>query len=278
MKSLESNNKEKDSSKQDITNKDENIIDKQSNQNQDEVKYTVSKRIEKIRSFLIVNEIFFNIITALCLSGMALYLSYETNQFAKLQTKIAFAENQPNFYIDVAYIYNPETRKSSGKEIKIYNNSGQVQNLYSSVHSYLQITFIDSINTKHNKIVPLMGLYSGSFANSSNLGFITKHGAGDNNNTWLIALENRIEKTLEINGYKYPNIEEKSYLTLEYLDFMGNKTQSAFDVSFGTGKYIHNTNYIDSLKLLHNVLSKKTFDIIEYETYTENQILNRIFD
>lgn len=127
-------------------------------------------RIDKIRVWLKNNKIFFEIFAAVVLPTMAIFVSWEANQIVANQTEIMKSERLPVLYLNVAQIYDPNTKNYTQDELSIYNVGGPLSEFNFKEAVFFKIAYGRPPGEMKTALVPLIGYYSTGFVTNNPTG------------------------------------------------------------------------------------------------------------
>lgn len=194
-----------------------------------------------IKKFLEDNKIFFEVLVSLSLTAMALYVSYQANRIAAVQTKISESENMPVFEVIASQTYDKALKFYTENIIDISNEGGPIYNFTPKAVTFLEVAYTDEQNGYTQKIerIPLVGYFTTSFVSNKTKGNMVTW-QGYRNNLKLRDLEKEISQSAMLSN-KFVSLEIKVYLLVSYEDFL-RRAQVEYYYSSVTGtKKITNT-------------------------------------
>ena len=115
--------------------------------------------VSKIRDWLTANKIFFETITAVLLSLMALMVLIQTNQIASYQTTIMKSEHLPILHLNVDLEWNSTAAKYSEDELTISNIGAPLGELKSRVAIFFRVKWETQNNEPKEALVPINDYY-----------------------------------------------------------------------------------------------------------------------
>lgn len=179
------------------------------------------KYFRNFRSWLEKNKIFFELLSMVVLSTMAIIVSKNANEISTTQTRIMEYENQPNF--DLVFYQSFEDSTNIPTSIwNVYNRGGRVTDYELEDISFVRATILKN----NNYIIKLIPLFFYLDFNHT----ITGETAG-----LVEILKNNLLKSqmIELNrafrGKGY--IEIETYLKISYTNFLNVKKSKYFQLS-----------------------------------------------
>ena len=119
----------------------------------------LKKYVSKIRDWLNTNKIFFETITAVLLSLMAITVSYQTNQIASYQTIIMKSEFLPILHLNVDLEWNNTAAKYSDDELTISNIGAPLSELKSTGAIFFNVKWDTQNEEPKEALVPINDYY-----------------------------------------------------------------------------------------------------------------------
>lgn len=104
-------------------------------------------KISKIRTWLNKNKVFFEVIVALLLSFMAIFLSIQANRIATTQTKIMEEENLPQIEIRSTQEYNERNKLYDNDIWLFFNRGGKISDFDVTNYSVYRFTYRPNYDT-----------------------------------------------------------------------------------------------------------------------------------
>ncbi len=124
----------------------------------------IKKVVERFRSSLEVNKVFFELIVAGLLSFMAVFVSVQANRIAELQTNIMKAENLPRLEIRKTQEYNDELNIYDNNIWMFFNRGGGLYNFKTNDFSLFQFysnSYFDTLTIPIYAYLNMRGTLSG---------------------------------------------------------------------------------------------------------------------
>ncbi len=195
----------------------------------------------KIKKFLKKNEIYFKTITSLLLGLMAIIVTCNSNTIAKEQQQMNYYENMPDFHLSQEY-ERDSTGYASEVAIRIAKYGGKAKNISLKIRSFAHFEIIDKENNKLDKYIHLNGYFNESYRTGENKGNIRLLKGADNNKNFA-ELTRKITLELTKKGYTSVFINALLILKINYTDFLNNKREEYYDVSFADGVLIEKNDF-----------------------------------
>ena len=162
------------------------------------------------------------IVIAIIISIIGLYVSWQMYNIAKLQTTIAKNSFLPNIVVTEMPQIDTKTGNVIETNIEIKNTEGKLKNYESEVVTVLQCEYLDQNNNFYCADIPVKNYYIVGTIGAADLGILEeKYTAG--NYLKLKRLEDNVYKYNRNNDNKSLTIELKSYLKIKYADFINEK-------------------------------------------------------
>lgn len=205
-----------------------------------EKKKNQEKKNCRFKKHLKDNKIFFETITSLLLSVMAIVVSVvsvsmqkEANELQEKQVLLAEQQNMPVFNVSYKYYESYVENDISypdGQEINIINNGGNILNGYLSAKTQIEVVIYDENNQKGIIVIEDLG------------GYPKKYSYYDSETKRFTIKRDSIIKTYElcrfINNQLNNKYEEysfiafyKDYINLQYTDFQNVFHNNWYDLS-----------------------------------------------
>lgn len=239
-------------------------------------------RITKFKEWAKNNEIFFRIIEIVVLvivTSGSLFVSINSYELSKFQTKLTESEHQPIFDFEQNYIKQNSSVDSIIKTITIVNKGDTFTNLHVELATFYDLIYV--YNNSTQKIItrlPVSGYYNTNFRSNNTDGkimFITSQ---------LNFPNEGISRQIMTNFKQYCNINQDwgiiepiTYIEIDYRDIYGNKQTRYYHIvdSYNNqiddkeGEKIFNTYY-------NAYYSRKTIDITNYCIKNSNNYFNEM--
>jgi hypothetical protein len=196
--------------------------------------------MNRARSWLKENKIFFETITASLLSAMALtvaiaqwIVSSKQTSLMSLQTRIAEVQALPRFELAIHQKLNEATHTFDDNELIISNHGGAVRNFRAEVAYFLEITSgrWNPPNGIHHTELPISGYFTASFISTAGTEQLVKM-VGDHNNARFANLTREMETKLDNKGLGFANPTEDFLVRLIYRDLLDRLHEDYYQVGF----------------------------------------------
>ena len=179
----------------------------------------------RFRKCLEDNKIFFEVIVASLLSFMAIYVSFQANKIAEIQTKIMQEEDLPQLEIRINQEYNEQLELYDNVVWKIINQGGRLSDFDTEAYSFYKFFYHPDYDTLQ---IPLY-----SYLNMR--GFLTGESEGliyqiDNNHHGVKEIELRDS----LSDFGFYQIE--TYMTIFYKDIFNENHEEYFIISPRIGR------------------------------------------
>ena len=162
------------------------------------------------------------IVITIIISIIGLYVSWQMYNIAKLQATIAKNSFLPNIVVTEKQKTDSKTENVIETNIEIKNTEGKLKNYESEVATVLQCEYLDQNNNFYCADIPVKNYYIVGMIGATNLGILEeKYTAG--NYQKLKRLEDNVHKYNRNNDNMSLTFELKSYLKIEYVDFINEK-------------------------------------------------------
>jgi hypothetical protein len=172
-------------------------------------------KIEKIRTWLTANEIFFKTIATIFFSASALFVSIASYLVSNQQLTMAKTVADPHFYLQILQIRNPDTEFFDDSIGIVSNNGGPADNISIDVKSFIEIR-----NTKRfgkSVYLPVDGYFCCQQRSQSSTGEIAKiTGPKNNRNFHTLYLEALNRNHNEKDGENFVFLAEVVATTVRY--------------------------------------------------------------
>jgi hypothetical protein len=192
--------------------------------------------MERLRSFLRQNKIFFETVAALALSLMAVVVGvaqYKTmsqqTSLIGLQTRIAEAQALPQFEIAIKQKLNVDTAKFDDNYLVVENHGGPVHRFDSEPAYFLKVTVVTQSNSMGKVEIPVNGYFLSQAVSSSGTGVLTTI-MGNHNNASFINLNHQISEAALARGWPVGFVEERILVTLSYFDLLDRPHKDYYEV------------------------------------------------
>lgn len=114
---------------------------------------------DKCRDWLVKNKIFFETITAVFLTIMAIVVSFEANQISSYQTEIIKKQQLPILHFEVDQIYDSATSNYTRDELTISNVGSPLSEFKSDYAIFFKIDSGQRDEPPKTALIPLEGYY-----------------------------------------------------------------------------------------------------------------------
>ncbi|WP_136582070.1 hypothetical protein [Psychroserpens sp. NJDZ02] len=223
----------------------------------------------KIKKFLKKNKIYFNVLTTLLLGLMAIIVSYNSNVIANEQKQMSYYENTPDFNLSQE-IKRDSTGYIREIAVKVSKFGGKAKNISIRIKSYAHFEIIDQQNNKLNKYIHLTGCFNESYRTGENKGDIRLL-KGFDNNIKFDEFTRVMSTELIKNGYTPLLINPLFIIRINYTDFLNNKKEEYYDVSFVDGVLIEKSDFkvelFENKKLSSQSIPITNLDAFKLESY-----------
>lgn len=192
--------------------------------------------MEQVRAWLKRNKVFFETITALALSVMAIivavgqyYTTSRQTSFMALQTQIAEAHALPQFEIAVKQKLNVETAKFDDNYLIVDNHGGPVHGFDVEPAYFLKVSIVDQRFASGKAQIPVSGYFLSQAVSSSGTGLLTTI-IGNHNNARFVDLNHQLSAAATARGWSVGLLEERVFLALTYLDLLDRRHEEYYEV------------------------------------------------
>lgn len=194
----------------------------------------------KLKKILRKNEIYFTTITSLLLGIMAIIVAYNANKISEQQSKISYFENTPDFHLSRSYVKD-STGHANEITITLNKYGGKAKNISIQLESFAHFEITDNENNEIDKYVHLYHYFDQTYRTGENNGSIRMI-KGFNNNKNFSDLSRLLDKNIRDKGYPFVFINDVIIAKINYTDFLNETREEYYDISFGDGVLLRETD------------------------------------
>lgn len=197
-------------------------------------------------------EVYFTTLCTLLLSMMAIIVSIKSCEISERQYNMEYFEKQPDFHIVTKQVFNKKTKKYDDNILEINKINGKAKNIEISTITFLDISYYYRDQNRFKRF--LIPNYYGTSLLSDDTDGIIETKIGDNNNKYIIDLENALEERLG-KQFQYFSPKIHTFVKIRFLNFENKTNIQYFNASYNKATLINNdtlSKYFESKLTMFN--------------------------